>query len=51
MLDTEVPDELRRLNKKIRKLEYQAQIPIYIWEFLGGMLVAVGVMLDRKSVV
>ena len=39
------PDELRRMNQKIRKLEYQEQIPICIWIFVGGMLVAVGVML------
>ena len=29
-IDTEVADELRRLNQKIRKLEYQAQITICI---------------------
>ena len=34
-IDTEVADELRRLNQKIRKLEYQAQIPICIWAFVG----------------
>ncbi|CAM0911730.1 unnamed protein product [Alopecurus aequalis] len=44
-IDTEVDDELRRLNQKIRKLEYQAQIPICIWAFVGGMLVAVGLIL------
>ena len=43
-IDTEVADELRRLNQKIRKLEYQEQIPIFIWAFVGGMLVTVGVM-------
>ena len=41
----DVADGLRRFNQKIRKLEYQAQIPICIWAFVGGMLVAVGVML------
>ena len=45
LVDTEVADELRRLNQNIRKLEYQAQIPICIWAFVGGMLVALGVML------
>ena len=35
-IDTEVADELRRLNQKIRKLEYQAQIPICIWAFIGA---------------
>ena len=45
-IDTEVADDLRRLNQKIRKLEYQAKIPICIWAFVGGMLVAVGVMLE-----
>ena len=44
-IDTEVADELRRLNQKIRKFEYQAKIPICIWAFVVGMLVAVGVML------
>ena len=44
-IDTKVADELRRLNQKIRKLEYQVQVPICIWEFVGGMLVVVGVML------
>ena len=48
-IDTEVADELRRLNQKIRKLEYQAQIPICIWAFVGGMLFAVGVMLKLSG--
>ena len=44
-IDTKVADKLSRLNQKIRKLKYQAQIPICIWAFVGGMLVAMGVML------
>ena len=37
-IDIEVADEQRRLNQKITKLEYQAQILICIWAFVGGML-------------
>ena len=37
-IDTEVADELRKLNQKIRKLEYQAQILICIWAFVGGKI-------------
>ncbi|XBH90240.1 hypothetical protein VPH35_081964 [Triticum aestivum] len=44
--DREVVVELRRLNQKIRKLQDQAQIPIfyYIWAFVG-MVITMGVML------
>ncbi|KAF7073334.1 hypothetical protein CFC21_078338 [Triticum aestivum] len=44
--DRELAVELRMLKKKVRKLEYQAQIPIcnYFWEFVG-MVIALGVML------
>jgi hypothetical protein len=44
--DRELAVELRRLNKKVRKLEDQAQIPIcnYFWAFVG-MVIALGVML------
>ncbi|VAH99687.1 unnamed protein product [Triticum turgidum subsp. durum] len=45
--DRELAIELRMLKKKVRKLEYQAQIPIcnYFWAFVG-MVIALGVMLN-----
>jgi hypothetical protein len=42
--ETEVAVELRSLNQKIRKLE-EAQISNYVWAFVGGMVIAVVVML------
>lgn len=44
-IDREVAVELRRVNQKIRKLEDQSQICNYIWAFVGGMVIALGVML------
>jgi hypothetical protein len=45
LIDREVAVELRRVNQKIRKLEDQSQICNYIWAFVGGMVIAPGVML------
>uniref|UniRef100_A0A8I6XWH9 Zinc finger GRF-type domain-containing protein n=1 Tax=Hordeum vulgare subsp. vulgare TaxID=112509 RepID=A0A8I6XWH9_HORVV len=44
--DRELVVELKRLNKKVRKLEDEAQIHVcnYFWAFVG-MVIAVGVML------
>ncbi|KAF6983669.1 hypothetical protein CFC21_001807 [Triticum aestivum] len=46
--DRELGVELRMLKKKVRKLEYQAQIPIpicnYFWAFVSKVI-ALGVML------
>jgi hypothetical protein len=43
--ETKIAIELRRLNQKIRKLKDQAQICNYVWVFIVGMVIAVGVML------
>jgi hypothetical protein len=45
LIDREVAIELRRVNQKIRKLKDQSQICNYIWAFVGGMVIALGVML------
>jgi hypothetical protein len=45
LIDREVAVELRRVYQKIRKLEDQSQICNCIWEFVGGMVYALGVML------
>jgi hypothetical protein len=42
--ETEVAAELRSLNQKIMKLE-DTQISNYVWAFVGGMVIAVVVML------
>jgi hypothetical protein len=46
LIDREVAVEQRRVNQKIRKLEDQSQICNYIWVFVGGMVIALGVMLN-----
>ena len=45
LIDREVAVELRRVNQKIRKLEDQSQIYNYIWAFVGGIVIALAVML------
>jgi hypothetical protein len=45
LIDRVLAIELRRENQKIRKLEDQSQIFNYIWAFVGGMVIALGVML------
>jgi hypothetical protein len=45
LIDREVAVELRRVNQKIRKLEDQSKICNYIWAFVSGMIIALGVML------
>jgi hypothetical protein len=45
LIGREVAVELRRMNQKIRKPEDQSQICNYIWAFVGGMVIALGVML------
>ena len=45
LIDREVAVELRRVNQKIRKLEDQSQICNYIWAFVGGIVIALAVML------
>jgi hypothetical protein len=45
LIDREVAVELWRVNQKIRKLEDQSKICNYIWAFVGGMVIALGVML------
>uniref|UniRef100_A0ACD5WTN5 Uncharacterized protein n=1 Tax=Avena sativa TaxID=4498 RepID=A0ACD5WTN5_AVESA len=45
LIDREVATELIRMNRKIRKLEEQSQIYNYIWAFVGGMVIVLGVML------
>ena len=44
-IDRDVAVELRRLKEKIRKVEDQAQICNYIWAFVGGIVIALGLML------
>jgi hypothetical protein len=46
LIDREVAVEQRRVNQKIRKLKDQSQICNYIWVFVGGMVIALGVMLN-----
>ncbi len=44
-IDREVAIELRRMNQKIRELEDQSKICNYICAFVGGIVIALGLML------
>lgn len=45
LIDRELAVELRKVNQKIRKLQDQSQIRNNIWAFVGGIVVALFVML------
>jgi hypothetical protein len=47
--ETEVAIELTKLDQKIRKLEDESKIYNYIWAFLVGMVITLGVILCRKA--
>lgn len=45
LIDRELAVELRKVNQKIRKLQDQSQIRNNIWAFVGGIVVALFVVL------
>ena len=48
-IDIEVAIDLSRVNQKIWRLEDQSHICNYIWAVVGGIVIALGVMLTLNG--